>query len=55
MYCLLLTTIDTHIIGMDAHPSDLIYHQQNISSSIAYLKSHRFLGKMLFENKYTFN
>ena len=25
----MLTTIDSNIIGMDAHPSDLIYHQQN--------------------------
>ena len=25
----MLTTIDSKIIGMDARPSDLIYHQQN--------------------------
>ena len=25
----MLTTIDSNIIGMDARPSDLIYHQQN--------------------------
>ena len=24
-----MTTIDSNIIGMDARPSDLIYHQQN--------------------------
>ena len=24
-----MTTIDTHIVGMEACPSDLIYHQQN--------------------------